>query len=35
MLKDDVLNRFNKYKDDYKLTNIIYGIKDVICISSR
>ena len=34
MLKDDVLNRFHKYKDDYKLTNIIYGIKAIAKMAS-
>lgn len=29
MIKDDVLNRFNKYKNDYKLLNILYGIKAI------
>ena len=29
VLKDDVLDRFKKYKDDYKLSNIIYGMKAI------
>ena len=29
VLKDDVLDRFKKYKDDYKLSNIIYGMKSI------
>lgn len=29
VLKGDVLDRFKKYKDDYKLSNIIYGMKAI------
>ena len=29
VLKGGVLDRFKKYKDDYKLSNIIYGIKAI------
>ena len=29
VLKDDVLNRFQKYKEDYNLSNILYGKKAI------